>query len=96
MARIAGQCIGAAWNRLILASRAMDAEAAEQEYTDLFVGVGKSPVNLHASHWLTGFMMERPLAQLRADLARAGTGPRGPAPTCWKTTWARYAKRCAS
>ena len=33
--------LAGAWNRLVLASRAMDAEAAEQEYTDLFVGVGK-------------------------------------------------------
>ena len=33
------------------------------------IGVGKSQVNLHASHWLTGFMMERPLALLRTDLA---------------------------
>jgi len=29
---------GAAWNRLADASSAMDAEAAAQEYTDLFVG----------------------------------------------------------
>lgn len=58
-----------AYNRLLAASRAMDAEAADQEYTDLFVGVGKSEVNLHASHWRSGFMMDRPLAELRADLA---------------------------
>jgi TorA maturation chaperone TorD len=50
----------------------MDAEAAAQEYTDLFVGVGKSEVNLHASHWLAGAMMEKPLVQLRSDLARLG------------------------
>jgi TorA maturation chaperone TorD len=68
--------IAAAWNRLILASRAMDPNAAEQEYTDVFVGVGKSPVNLHGSHWLTGFMMERPLAQLRADLGKLGLARR--------------------
>jgi len=47
----------------------MDAEAAGQEYTDLFVGVGKCEVNLHASHWLAGFMMEKPLVDLRRDLA---------------------------
>ncbi|MGE5171058.1 MAG: molecular chaperone [Rudaea sp.] len=59
----------AAWNRLVAASGVMDASAAAQEYTDLFIGVGKSEVNLHASHWLTGFMVERPLAELRTDLA---------------------------
>ncbi|HLX29800.1 MAG TPA: molecular chaperone TorD family protein [Casimicrobiaceae bacterium] len=60
------------WNRLVAASGAMDVEAAIQEYTDLFVGVGKSEVNLHASHWLTGGMMDKPLVDLRNDLARLG------------------------
>ena len=39
--------LAAAWNRLLDASRAMDADAARQEYDDLFVGVGKCEVNLH-------------------------------------------------
>jgi TorA maturation chaperone TorD len=65
-----------AWNRLIAASGAMDAEAAAQEYTDLFIGVGKSEVNLHASHWLTGFMIEKPLADLRTKLAALGLARR--------------------
>ena len=66
------QPLAAAWNKLVLASRAMDAEAAEQEYTELFIGVGKSEVNLHGSHWLSGFMMEKPLAELRTQLAELG------------------------
>lgn len=66
----------AAWNRLVAASGAMDADAAAQEYTDLFVGVGKCEVNLHASHWLSGFMLEKPLADLRADLAALGIARR--------------------
>jgi TorA maturation chaperone TorD len=66
-----------ALNRLSDASGAMDAEAARQEYFDLFVGVGKSEVNLHASHWLAGFMMERPLVELRAELQRLGLGRAG-------------------
>ncbi len=61
-----------AWNALIAAAGAMDPEAARQEYDDLFVGVGKSPVNLHASHYLAGFQMERPLAELRSNLAALG------------------------
>jgi TorA maturation chaperone TorD len=65
-----------AWNRLIAASRAMDAEAATQEYTDLFIGVGKCEVNLHASHWITGAMLDRPLAELRGVLAGLGLGRR--------------------
>ena len=43
-----------------------------QEYTDLFIGVGKSEVNLHGSHWLSGFMMDKPLAELRGDLTELG------------------------
>ena len=62
--------LASAWNTLLLASQAMDADAADQEYTDLFVGVGKCEVNLHASYWLTGFMMEKPLVELRTHLAK--------------------------
>lgn len=65
-----------AWNRLVDACRVMEAEAAQQEYWDLFVGTGKSEVNLHASHWLAGFMMEKPLVGLRDDLARLGLARR--------------------
>ena len=65
-----------AWNRLVDASGAMDADVALQEYTDLFIGVGRSEVNLHASHWISGAMNERPLAQLRTALAELGLGRR--------------------
>ena len=63
-----------AWNRLVAASGAMDADAAAQEYTDLFIGVGQCDVNLHGSHWIAGAMLERPLAELRTDLAALGLG----------------------
>jgi TorA maturation chaperone TorD len=66
----------AAWDKLRAASGAMDADAAADEYNALFIGVGKSEINLHASHWLTGFMMERPLVELRATLAQLGLGRR--------------------
>ena len=68
--------LSAAWDMLRAASAAMDADAATDEYNNLFVGVGKSEVNLHASHWLTGFMMEKPLADVRATLARLGLSRR--------------------
>jgi TorA maturation chaperone TorD len=66
--------LAAAWDAVRAASAAMDPEAAGQEYTDLFVGVGRSEVNLHRSHWLTGHMMEKPLAELRGRLAELGLG----------------------
>ncbi len=65
-----------AWNRLLAASGVMDPDAAAQEYTDLFIGVGQCVVNLHGSHWKVGAMMERPLAELRAELAALGLGRR--------------------
>jgi len=60
--------LAAAWNRLLDASAGMDPEAAAQEYADLFIGVGKCEVNLHGSHWIAGFMIEKPLVELRSDL----------------------------
>jgi len=65
-----------AWDKLRSASSVMEPDAAEQEYVDLFIGVGKSEVNLHGSHWLTGFMMEKPLVEVRATLTRLGLARR--------------------
>ena len=65
-----------AWSGLVAASGVMEVDAATQDYTDLFLGVGKSEVNLHASHWMTGAMMERPLAELRGELRALGIARR--------------------
>jgi TorA maturation chaperone TorD len=62
-----------AWNRLVAASGAMDAEAADQEYTELFIGVGKAELNLHASFWVRDTAV-RPLVAVRATLAELGLG----------------------
>ena len=66
----------AGWDALRAASATADPDAVRQEYDDLFIGVGKSPVNLHGSHWVAGFMMDRPLAELRATLAAMGLARR--------------------
>jgi TorA maturation chaperone TorD len=62
----------AAFNRLADASSVMDPLAAEQEHTDLFIGVGKAEVVPTASHWLSGRMHDRSLVQLRAELGALG------------------------
>ena len=62
----------AAWDALREASAVANARSTREEYDLLFVGVGRSEVNLHASHWLTGFMMEKPLVEVRAALAAMG------------------------
>jgi TorA maturation chaperone TorD len=68
--------LATAWDALRAACLDADEGSLRQEYDELFVGVGKSEVNLHASHWLTGFMMEKPLAEVRASLARLGLARR--------------------
>jgi TorA maturation chaperone TorD len=57
-----------------LGEAALRAEAAQvgREYFDLFVGLGRGELLPYASYYLTGFLYERPLARLRADLKRLG------------------------
>ena len=43
-----------------------------EEYEQLFIGIGKPEVLLYGSYYLSGFLMERPLAALRTDLAQLG------------------------
>jgi TorA maturation chaperone TorD len=53
------------------ASRA-SAAAVEQEYFKLFIGVGRGELLPYGSYYLAGFLHDRPLARLRAELARLG------------------------
>ena len=49
---------------------------AEEEFSDLFYGVGDGGELLpYTSHYLTGFLYEHPLADLRGDLAELGITP---------------------
>jgi TorA maturation chaperone TorD len=60
------------WQSLVAAMRATTPAAAADEYDALFGGVGKPEVFLYGSYYLAGFLNERPLAALRADLASLG------------------------
>jgi TorA maturation chaperone TorD len=60
------------WRNLVASSRAMTDEAVAQEYDALFGGVGKPEVYLFGSHYISGYLNEKPLAQLRGDLAGLG------------------------
>jgi TorA maturation chaperone TorD len=44
----------------------------EDEYHQLFIGLGRGEVVPFASWYLTGFLMEQPLSDLRDDLKRLG------------------------
>lgn len=57
---------------LRLASERASAEAVDDEYHALFVGVGRGELMPYGSWYLTGFLMDRPLAVLRKDLAALG------------------------
>lgn len=60
------------WRGLQAASSQTNAERAREEYESLFIGVGKPEVMLYGSYYVSGFLMEKPLAALREDLARLG------------------------
>lgn len=64
--------LGKAYSALAAAARATDESAVAREFFELFVGVGRGELLPYASFYLTGFLNERPLAELRGDLARLG------------------------
>ena len=67
-----GGYLEAPWQALVAATRETDEEAAALEFAALFQGVGKPEVFAYGSYFLAGFMNEKPLAQLRSDLAALG------------------------
>lgn len=67
-----GAFLEAPWHDLVAAMRATTVDAAVAEYDALFQGVGKPEVFLYGSFYLAGFLNEKPLAQLRTDLALLG------------------------
>lgn len=64
--------LGQAYDTLAQVAAQTSIEAAEREYFELFIGVGRGELLPYASFYLTGFLNERPLAELRADLLRLG------------------------
>ncbi len=61
-----------AWRMLALAAQRTSAAAADDEYHALFVGITRGEMMPYGSWYLTGFLMERPLAELRQDLKELG------------------------
>jgi TorA maturation chaperone TorD/DNA-binding transcriptional regulator YdaS (Cro superfamily) len=70
--------LGLAHIALAEAATATDSSAVQREFFELFIGVGRGELLPYASYYLTGFLNERPLANLRGDLARLGLArPKG-------------------
>jgi TorA maturation chaperone TorD len=74
LAALTGDATSLGRAHIALAAAAAGAVAAkvEREYFDLFVGLGRGEFLPYASYYLTGFLNERPLSRLRADLAALG------------------------
>jgi TorA maturation chaperone TorD len=72
IAKISGDSTKLGQAHAALAEAAADAGAVTREYFDLFIGVGRGELLPYASYYLTGFLQERPLAQIREDMAAIG------------------------
>jgi len=68
----AGALLEASWTELVASARAMSVQEVGDEYDALFGGVGKPEIYLFGSHYLSGFLNEKPLAALRTELAELG------------------------
>lgn len=63
---------GAAIDALAGAARGSDAETVSREYHDLFIGLARGELVPFASYYRTGFLYDKPLSRLRADMERFG------------------------
>ncbi|WP_294230188.1 molecular chaperone [uncultured Shimia sp.] len=61
--------LGQAISTLARVAKATNAGAVESEFNALFIGLGRGELMPFASYYLTGFLNEKPLASLRADMA---------------------------
>jgi TorA maturation chaperone TorD len=71
-APVPGAFLEQPWRELVIAARELTSETVGAEYQTLFGGVGKPEVYLFGSHYLSGFLNDKPLVRLRNDLANLG------------------------
>ena len=62
----------AAMSSLAGVAKGQSQERLKQEFHDLFIGIGRGETVPYGSWYLTGFLMEQPLSNLRDDLRRLG------------------------
>lgn len=73
-----GAFLEAPWQALVGALRDTTQAEAEAEFNRLFTGTGKAEVLPYASYQRTGTLNERPLVELRGDLAALGLASAAP------------------
>lgn len=61
-----------AWDALKWAAHTSSFNHVDDEFHDLFIGLGKGEIVPYGSWYMTGFLMEKPLGVLRQDLAAMG------------------------
>lgn len=75
------QCVGLAGDEsdlgktiatLARVAKVSKPKAVESEFNALFIGLGRGELLPYASYYLTGFLNEKPLAQLRSDMTGRG------------------------
>ena len=66
------QEIGDAIETLNLLTKRIDVETIHREYHNLFIGVGRGELLPYGSFYMTGFLNEKPLANLRDDMKKIG------------------------
>ncbi|WP_299922015.1 molecular chaperone [uncultured Pelagimonas sp.] len=64
--------LGRAISTLAKVAKITKPKAVESEYNKLFIGLGRGELLPYASYYLTGFLNEKPLAQLRKDMVARG------------------------
>ena len=64
--------VGSAVNALAQIAKSMNPAAVEREFNVLFIGMGRGEVLPYASYYLTGFLHEKPLADLRNSMRGYG------------------------
>ncbi len=60
--------LGEAINAMARVAKVTKPGAVESEFTALFIGLGRGELLPYTSFYLTGFLNEKPLAQLRKDM----------------------------
>ena len=64
--------IGSACLTLAHLAKTMDNGLIRNEYVEMFIGVGRGEILPFASYYLTGFLNDKPLANLRAEMSDIG------------------------
>ncbi len=64
--------LAVAWRLLATTSARTRADQATTEYEALFIGLGRGELVPYASWYMTGYLMEKPLAKLRSDMLALG------------------------